>query len=207
MRKLWILVVSCAVSSLALLAQNTSSPSSRRWSNPYTDQGSKSAAVAAPVEIFVGYSDLRASAEGVGFNMNGGSAEVGIPVYRRFSAVADLTGERRSRVNGGPQGLSLVSFSAGPRFTYPLHHRYAPFVQSLAGAVHGFDSYFPVASGAAGAASSLSLLVGGGLDIRMNSCLAIRPVQADYFLTQLPNGSDNRQSNFRLTAGIVLRLW
>ena len=30
-------------------------------------------------------------------------------------------------------------------------------------------------------------------------------VQAEYFLTRIPNGLNNRQNNFRYSAGIVLR--
>lgn len=41
----------------------------------------------------------------------------------------------------------------------------------------------------------------------MKSWLAIRPFQADYFLTQFTNGANNRQNNLRLSAGVVLRLW
>lgn len=213
MRNLWTLLLCCALVSLVATAQNTSraaSPSSSPWRYPYTYQGDKTKAITAPIEIFSGYSYLRAN-QGPGqcgcFNMNGGSTEVAFHTYRWFSAVADLTGERAGSVNGGPHGLSLVSFTGGPRFTYPIHHRYAPFVQSLVGAVHGFDSYFPVTSGSTGAASSFALLAGGGLDIHMKSWLAIRPIQADYFLTQLPNGSNNRQNNLRLTVGVVFRLW
>jgi len=47
-------------------------------------------------------------------------------------------------MNGGLHGLSLVSVTAGPRFTGPIHHRNAPLVQSLVSTVHGFDSYFSV---------------------------------------------------------------
>ena len=213
MRNLWTLLLCCALVPLAATAQSASqstSPSSSPWRYPYTYQGDKTKAIAAPIEIFVGYSNLHAN-QGPGqcgcFNMNGGSTEVAFHTWRWFSAVADLTGERTGSVNGGPQGLSLTSFTAGPRFTYPIHHRYAPFVQALVGAVHGFDTYFPVTSGSTGAANGFALLAGGGLDIRMKSWLAIRPVQADYFLTQLPNGGDNRQNNLRLSAGVVFRLW
>ena len=210
MRNLWALLLCCAFLPLTATAQNTSqafSNSTSFWKSPDTYEGDKTAAVAAPIEISVDYSYLRATAEGVGFSMNGGSTEVAFHAYRWFSAVADLTGERSGSVNGGPQGLSLASFTVGPRVTYPIHRRYAPFVQMLVGAVHGFDSYFPVTSSSTGAAYSFAMLAGGGLDIRMKSWLAIRPVQADYFLTQLPNGGGNRQNNLRLSAGVVFRLW
>lgn len=210
MRNFWTLLLCCAVLSLAATAQNTSqaaNTSTSPWRSPYTYNGDKTTAIAAPIEISVGYSYLHATANGGGLSMNGGSTEVAFHTWRWLSAVADLTGERAGSVNGGPQGLSLASFTAGPRFTYPVHPRYAPFVQSLFGAVHGFDSYFPVTSGSTGAATSFALLAGGGLDIRMKSWLALRPVQAEYFLTRLPNGRDNRQNNFRFSAGLVFRLW
>jgi hypothetical protein len=209
MRNFWSLLLCCVWLSLAGLAQNTSQPSSP-WRYPYTYRGDKATAIAAPIEISVGYSYLRANqgpAQCGCFNMNGGSAEVAFHTYRWFSAVADLTGERSGSVNGGPQGLSLASFTAGPRFTYPVHHHYAPFAQALLGVAHGFDSYFPVTSGSTGAANSFAMLAGGGLDIRIKSYLAIRPVQADYFLAELPNGANNRQNNLRLSVGVVLRLW
>jgi peptidoglycan-associated lipoprotein len=214
MRNFWTLFLCCALLPLVATAQNTSSgtgnQTSNPWKSPYTYKGDKTTAIAAPIEISVDYSYLRAN-QGPGqcgcFNMNGGSAEVAFHTYRWFSAVADLTGERSGTVNGGPQGLSLVSFTAGPRFTYPIHHRYAPFAQGLFGGVHGFDTYFPVTSGSTGAASSFAMLAGGGLDLRMKSWLAIRPAQADYFYTQLPNGVNNRQNNLRLSAGVVFPLW
>jgi hypothetical protein len=209
MRNLWALLFCCALSSL-VLAQNTSSTSSSPWRYPNIYRGDKATATAAPIEISVGYSYLRTNGSpghcGC-FHMDGGSTEVAIHLYRWFSNVADVTGERSGSVNGGSQGLSLVSYTAGPRFTYPIHHCYAPFAQALFGGVHSFDSYFPVASGPAGAANSFAMLVGGGLDLRVKPWLAIRPVHADYFLTKLPNGINDRQNSLRLSVAVVLRLW
>jgi hypothetical protein len=178
---------------------------------PLLPASAKDTAIAAPLEISLDYSYVRAN-QGPGqcgcFAMNGGSTEAAFPVARGFSAVADLTGERSGSVNGGgPQGLSLVSFTAGPRFARSVHRRYAPFAQALFGGVHGFDSYFPVTSGPTGAANSFAMIAGGGLDIRLKSHLAIRPIQVDYFLTHLPNGVNDRQNNLRVTAGIVFRIF
>lgn len=212
MRNLWTLLLCCALLPITALAQNTSTSgqSSSPWRYPYTYRGDKAAAFAAPIEVSVNYSDLRTN-ESPGqcgcFSINGGSTEVAFHTYRWFSAVADMTGERTGSVNGGSQGLSLISYTAGPRFTYPIHHLYAPFTQALFGGVHGFDSYFPVTSGSTGAGNGFAMLAGGGLDIRVKPYLAIRAVQTDYFLTHLPNGVNDRQNNFRLGAGIVVRLW
>jgi hypothetical protein len=63
--------------------------------------------------------------------MNGGSAEVAFYVDRGFSAIADFTGEHSANINEGSEGLSLVSYTAGPRFTYPVHRHYGPFAQAL----------------------------------------------------------------------------
>jgi peptidoglycan-associated lipoprotein len=138
--------------------------------------------------------------------MNGGNAQAAIHVYRGFSAIADLTGEQTSSVNNGVHGLSLVSFTAGPRFSYLFRRGLAPFAQSLFGGVHGFDSYFPVSSASTRSANGFAMIAGGGLDIRISRRLAIRPIEADYVLMHLPNGVNNAESNLRLSAGFVIRI-
>jgi outer membrane immunogenic protein len=170
----------------------------------------------APLEVSVSYSYARANA-GPGqcgcFNMNGGSTEVAFHAYRGLSAVVDLTGERTSSIGLTPgAGLSLISVAAGPRYSlrFPGEKlsRYTPFVQGLVGTTHGFDSLFPNANGsAAGAASALTVLAGGGLDLTMNRHVAIHAIQADYLRTQLPNAAGNQQNLLRVSAGIVFRIW
>jgi peptidoglycan-associated lipoprotein len=109
-------------------------------------------------------------------------------------------------VNHGVQGLSLISFTAGPRFAFTFHRRFAPFAQGLFGAAHGFNSYFPVTAGPTGTATSFAMIAGGGFDVRIARHLAFRPIEADYFLTRLPNGVNGAQNNLRLSAGVVLRI-
>jgi hypothetical protein len=49
-------------------------------------------------------------------------------------------------------------------------------------------------------------LVGGGIDFELTSHLAIRPIEADYFLTRFINNlttGHNNQNNFRYQAGLV----
>lgn len=71
---------------------------------------------------------------------------------------------------------------------------------------HGFNSYFPVSAGPTGAATDFAMIAGGGLDIGIARHIAIRPVEADYLLTRLPNGVNGNENNFRLSAGVVLRI-
>jgi hypothetical protein len=125
----------------------------------------------------------------------------------QVSVAADLTGEFAGTSNIPGRSLALVFVTAGPRFTYypPRFHRYAPFAQGLIGVVHGFDAPFPNNAGSTtGAASALAAFVGGGLDISINHYLAVRPIQADYGFSQLPNSVNAHQNVFRYSAGFVL---
>jgi hypothetical protein len=47
---------------------------------------------------------------------------------------------------------------------------------------------------------------GGGVDIQVTKLMAIRPVQAEYFLSTIPDGLNSRQNSFRFSAGVVFRL-
>jgi hypothetical protein len=50
------------------------------------------------------------------------------------------------------------------------------------------------------------MTAGGGIDVRVSKYVWVRPVQAEYLRTKLPNGIDNRENNFRIGAGVVVRL-
>ena len=49
------------------------------------------------------------------------------------------------------------------------------------------------------------MTAGGGIDVKLSKHFSIRPVQAEYFLTKIPDGLDNPQNNFRFSAGIAFR--
>jgi hypothetical protein len=53
--------------------------------------------------------------------------------------------------------------------------------------------------------SHFAMTAGGGMDVKISPHFSIRPVQAEYFLTKIPDGLDNRQNNFRFGAGVVFR--
>jgi outer membrane immunogenic protein len=166
----------------------------------------------APLEISFNYSYARSNAApgrcGC-FNMNGGSSEVAFHAFRALSVVADLTGERAASIGAtSGDGLSLVAFTVGPRFSHRFSGgKFTPFVQGLVGVAHGFDGLFPGSSGSlSGAANGRAVLAGGGLDLTIHQHIAIRTIQADYLRTQLPNGQGNEQNLLRLSAGVVLRI-
>jgi hypothetical protein len=141
---------------------------------------------------FAGYSYVRANDQFVGVNMNGGSAQVAIDLYRMFDAVADFgayTGN--SSVFDG----KLYSLLLGPRVTL-RREKFSPFGQLLFG---GSDL-----SVKALATTRFATTVGGGVDYTLSHHFSIRPIQAEYYRTAF-NLANNRQNNFRYSAGLVYR--
>ena len=205
MRTIRILLLCCAIIPCATIAQSGSTPAG----TPNPSLAGRTQSDVAPLELAFAYSYMRSNANpgqcGC-FNMNGGNVAGALHLYRGFSAVADFSGENTGSVNNGGRELSLISFTAGPRFSFSFHRRFAPFAQGLFGAAHGFNSYFPVTAGPTGAATDFGMIAGGGFDVRIARHVAIRPIEADYLLTRLPNGVNGAQNNLRLSAGLVLRI-
>jgi hypothetical protein len=80
------------------------------------------------------------------------------------------------------------------------HGKITPFAQVLFGGIltsSGIEN--PAVQ------NNFAMTAGGGIDIKLTKLIAIRPVQAEYFLTKIPDGLNNRQDNFRFSAGIVFR--
>ena len=164
-------------------------------------------------EVALDYSFMRANASpgqcGC-FNLDGGSAEVAIHVYRNFSAVADITGEHADTTSIPGQSLSLLSYTGGPRFSFPFRRsqrtRITPFAQGLVGEVHGSDGEFPNSSGSlSNSANALAVLIGGGVDVAVSRRFSIRALQVDYGLNHLPNNANNSENLLRVSAGVLFR--
>jgi hypothetical protein len=205
MRSFMTLLLCFAIAPCAAFAQGAGSSAE----TPPSALAAGTQSDVAPLELAFAYSNLRSNANpgqcGC-FNMNGGNIQGALHLYRGFSAVAEFSGENTASVNNGGRGLSLISFTAGPRISFLFHHKFAPFAQTLFGVAHGFNSYFPVSSGVTGSATDFAMLAGGGFDVRIARHISIRPVEADYFLTQSPNGVNGTENNLRLSAGVVLRI-
>ncbi len=162
-----------------------------------------------PLEVTVADSadHINAPPGGCGcFWMTGGKVEENATLYGGFSLVAEFSGQHVSNINSVHEDLSIVSYLFGPRYSRRSISRFTPFVQVLAGGVHGFDALFPNQNGSTITPDGFALAAGGGLDINASRHFAIRVFQADYFLTKLPNDAGNRENNLRLSAGIVFRI-
>jgi hypothetical protein len=97
----------------------------------------------------------------------------------------------------------MVTTTFGPRYRWsPAHHRYSIFGHALVGEANGFHSVFPDVSSATDSADSLAVQI-GGLDFEIKRHFSLRPCEADWLRTQLPNAETNVQNNTRLIAGAI----
>jgi hypothetical protein len=123
---------------------------------------------------------------------------------------------------------TLTDFVLGPRYTFHKHSRWMPYAQALFGGARGTSSTSitllqggviwpppgliippgtlqPVDATLRAERTGFAMLVGGGLDIKVGKHVALRPIEADYYLSRLPNfvtGDDTNKNHFRYSAGV-----
>lgn len=145
------------------------------------------------------------------FGLNGGRADIKVPIKGKLSLVGEVGGVYANNVAATGDSLRLLTAMAGPRYTVGLGRKPAErrrsnlFFQALCGSVMGSGG-FPVNGAWTESSSALALSGGGGLQINAGRNVALRVVQVDYIDYQLPNLYDERQNNLRLGAGIVFKL-
>jgi hypothetical protein len=122
----------------------------------------------------------------------------------RLGLAADFGGENTGNVNGSGYGLTLTTFTAGPRFKLP-GDKVRSFAQALFGLAHGSGSEFPRNGALVSSANSFALDLGAGADVPLNKRISARILQLDYLRTTLPNNTTNWQNNLRIGAGLTLR--
>jgi opacity protein-like surface antigen len=114
-------------------------------------------------------------------------------------------------VNSGAIESNLFTYMAGPQLRIPTH-TFKPFAEFLfGGALTHFHGNLITAANTTNVNTSnnaFAMAVGGGLDIRINKTVSIRPFQMDYLLSRFGNslipGGNHNQNNFRYAAGINL---
>jgi hypothetical protein len=121
--------------------------------------------------------------------------------------------------------MTVANYLLGPRVTLHSHGRFPPYIQTLFGGATAWQSLPvpdiaflvpPIVGGGvivpggshlqfARTTSGFAMTAGGGVDIRLNKHVYLRPIQAEYFLTRLKPIGDlslvNR-NNFRYSFGI-----
>jgi opacity protein-like surface antigen len=157
-------------------------------------------------------------------NLNGGGGAAVLYFAGFFGIKGEFEGYASQNVNFSfppgsvrcPSGCSgtaqanLFTANVGPTIKFRIGP-FQPFVEGLVGGAHT-DFYQNVHKNCVGCVISspgdwaLDLVFGGGIDFKVTRHLAIRPIEADYFLTRFINNittGHNNQSNFRYQAGLV----
>ena len=140
------------------------------------------------------------------FFLLGGAADIALPLHRSLTVDVEAAGQHAGSVPGTIRGLSTITLLAGPRYRIRLPRLQSVFAQALFGAARGFDADFRRGTNAVDTATAFGYAVGGGYELPIANSLTLRPLQLDYAQTNLPNGSDNRQRNIRIGAGIVFQI-
>jgi hypothetical protein len=180
------------------------------------------------VEVFTGYSYLRASdSRSQRVNQNGWDVSVAANFSRSFSLVADVSNHYGTTpgvftvIGTGGKGFS---FLFGPQVSYRQNPRLTPFARMLFGGMRASklvynsvgdpnhmgasipgplcDSYFCVEP-----TTSFAMALGGGLDLKATDRIWIRAFQADFVRAEIVTGIGTAvpQNDLRVSTGIVFR--
>lgn len=157
------------------------------------------------LELYGGYDYVlfRVNAKVVGqppfqtLNGNGGSGQLVYNVTNWLGVLGNLAGYWAT--NSRAQGAA-IPYLFGPRINF-RRRKVTPFAQVLLGGVVTSSGI-----GTSGWQNNFAMTAGVGFDVRLSEHFTIRPMQAEYFLTKIPDGLNNRQNNFRYSAGISLLL-
>jgi len=163
------------------------------------------------VEVFGGYSYVRADASTFGFsngyNFNGGSGSVALKVLPWVGVVADFGGYYWGG-SGATAGsnATVVSYMFGPKVSYHIGP-VKPFVQALFGGAHLSGTVCDDGCGS-GSNNAFATALGGGLDWNVTHHLGVRLIQAEYFMTRFniaEVSTNDQQNNVRISAGVTYR--
>jgi hypothetical protein len=149
-------------------------------------------AAGSRAELFGGYQYSRVG--GV-VGAHGWNAALTGSVNRWFGLTADFSGAYTS---AGAVRASAFTYTFGPTFS-KRGERFTPFVHALFGG-------FRVSSGFLGASvssSGFAGMMGGGLDLRANSHVTIRTIQADWIFWKTQGLTEEK--NARIVTGLVFR--
>ena len=171
-------------------------------------QAVKAQEQASKLEAYGGYYYVRvnvnASAAGGSpgetFNANGGGGQLEYNVNNRLGVVGDLAGYGATATTNGALVGGVFTYLFGPRVNF-RYGKVTPFVQALFGGV-----YTTAGIGHSASEDNFAMTAGGGIDIKVSNHVSVRPIQAEYFMTKIPDGLNDRQDNLRIGAGIVIRL-
>ncbi len=161
------------------------------------------------LEVYGGYYyarfNVNANVPGIApsatYNGNGGGGQLEYNANRWLGLVGDLSGFYATSSGSGAFAGAAFTYLFGPRVNF-RRGKVTPFAQALFGGVWTTDGI----AQSTGPENNFAMTAGGGIDFKVSQHVSIRPIQAEYFMTKIPDGLNNRQDNLRLGAGIVIRL-
>ena len=155
-------------------------------------------------EVYGGYAYFHPDTQGGdSFNMNGFDLSAAINGNKWLGFLADFGGYYGSMGGSGDDkaNVNIYTLMFGPKIAI-RKGKVTPFGEALFG--YGrVKATTDVSNFLALRENNFAMAFGGGVDINLNSLIAIRPAQLDYVMIQMQGQSLN---NFRYTAGIVFRL-
>jgi len=131
----------------------------------------------------------------------GGGGQFEYNAKNWLGVVGDVSGFYATSAGNGAFAGAFLTYLVGPRVNF-RHARFTPFVQTLFGGVRTTDGI----AQSTGTADNFAMTAGGGIDFNVSRHVSVRPIQAEYFMTRIPDGLNNRQDNLRIGAGIAVRL-
>jgi opacity protein-like surface antigen len=154
------------------------------------------------VEVGLNYSFVHRNNEQftTSYGENGGSGYFAYNVNRTFDLVADLGG-----YDSGNYNRQTFSYLFGPRVNL-RKSRIVPYVEFLFGGAYEWGVIN--STGISATQNGFATAAGGGIDINVTQHIAVKPIQVEYLMTQLPQLASNlnsAQNNLRYSAGLVFR--
>jgi opacity protein-like surface antigen len=183
------------------------------------------------METFLGWNWVRFNPNNgfvPSFNANGGSGQFTYDLWHGIGATFEAGAVHNSSLGGGTFDTTIAHFLAGPRYEFHSHGKFMPFAEALFGGAYGttsaqvtalpavggglpgfpLDPSVPITTRVQSSHTNFAMMVGGGLNYKLDKHIAIRPFQVDYYLvrrtpTVFPGGNDQNVNNLRLAAGVV----
>jgi opacity protein-like surface antigen len=134
------------------------------------------------------------------FNGNGGGVQLEYNANNWLGVVGDMAGYGATATTNGALVGGAFTYLFGPRVNF-RHGKVTPFAQTLFGGIWTTNGI-----GNSESENNFAMTAGGGIDFKVSRHVSVRPIQAEYFMTKIPDGLNNRQNNLRVGAGIVVRL-
>ncbi len=153
-------------------------------------------------EIFGGYSFVHAGVNtNTRLNVNGWTAAATGNISRLLGITVDVS-QQFGTFNSSTD-YEFRSFLVGPHFAYRKHEKFTPFAHFLIGDARYGSRLIPDNPSLRYHENALAIAVGGGVDVHLKSIVAVRIIQADYYMTKF---SRDTQNDLRLGFGIVFKL-